>query len=255
MKLDSTELQTRAKSYARDNYVFIYAVMKGASVANAALTVGVILAVQKTIFSPRIAFWIVSFAAVLLTHVTTFRGILFAGHRVNAFDSVLPFLLAIVEFLLFLILLPPISLFQPDGTPDTLWNNWYLILGLHALTASAIVMNRAAQVEKQDFDDELHPLVDHYRKWMRRDIRGSFICGCFWIVMWAVMIFYVLPNYEHWQQLQWLLAIPALLVILMVIRTAENDRRFINNFLLGERISTIENENQEEELNILTIDD
>ena len=234
MKLELTELQNRMKTYAKDNYLFIYSVMKGANLANAALTLAILVAGGAKPLLPRLAFWVVSFAAMVLTYNTTFRGIITTGFRLNWLDSLLPFTLAIIEFLLFSVLLPPGSFYLPSDAPDTFWNHWYLIFALHGINASILVWNRARLLKYEDFDTELHELVGKFEGWLERDIKGAAINGTVWTIVWAVMVFYVLPLFPSLQMWQWLLAIPALATMIFVIYTAEKDREVITEFLTQE---------------------
>ena len=69
MPLEVTELQSRMNNYAKDNYLFIFSVMKGANLANAALTLAIFVAGGAKPLVPHFAFWIVSFAALILTYI------------------------------------------------------------------------------------------------------------------------------------------------------------------------------------------
>lgn len=229
------------KTYTKDNYLFIYSVMKGANLANAALTLAILIAGGAKPILPRLAFWIVSFAAMVVTYNTTFRGVVTTGYRINWLDSLLPFTLAIIEFLLFSVLLPPGSFYLPPEAPDTLWNHWYLIFALHGINASILVWNRARQLKYEDFDNELHELVKMFEKWLNRDIKGAGINGIVWSVVWATMIFSLLPRCPNLQVWQWLLAIPAFLTMIYVIHTAEKDREMTIEFLITK--SNLESQN------------
>lgn len=224
LKLGFRELQTRMRTYARDSYLFIYSAMKGASLANAAYALAIIWGGGPA-FLIRLPFWLVSFAALILTYNATFRGILTAGFRFSWLDSFLPFTLAVIEFLLF-------SMLQQQDPSSPLWNHWYLVFALHSFSASALVWNRARQMEFDDFDDDIHSLIERFEVWLKRDKIGAVINGIVWTGVWVVMNFFVLPRYPSWQKWQCLLAIPALGVMIFVIYTTERDRISIVEYLM-----------------------
>ena len=148
--------------------------------------------------------------------------------------SLLPFTLAIFEFLLFSILLPPGSFYLPSDAPNTLWNHWHLIFALFAINASILVWNRKRQLKRDDFDSKLHGLIGELEGWLKRDIKGAAITGGLWIIIWALMTCVLLPRYRWVQMWHWLLAIPALAIMISVIYLAERDRKTITSHLTGE---------------------
>ena len=102
-KLDLQELLSRSRNHSKDNYLFIYSVMKGATVANAAYTIAIFVTIGLPSLL-RVPFWLVSFAGLILTYNATIVGTLIMGFIPSWRDIVLPFTLAIFEFLLFSIL-------------------------------------------------------------------------------------------------------------------------------------------------------
>lgn len=225
MNADPTSVSTitrermaeRAQAYGRDQYLFVYSVLKGAVLANAAYVLSVFLS-----SSPKnmalFPLWLASFGALILTYNTTFRGTLFLNHRVTWLDTVFPLVLALTEFLLFSVLQTPSSLTR---TPTI----WYLVFGMHNGVACIIVWNRRRQVRFSDYSFDLHPLLIRYSSWLKRDMIGAGASSACWLTVWGALTFYLIPRFRWTAEFHPYLGMAAFAVTAMVIVSAETDRR------------------------------
>ena len=103
-RLDVDDLIARLKSNPRNNYGFIYGVMKGATLANAAFTLTLFWADKSLLSVLSILFWVTSFTAMILTYTSTDVETIVANFRLSWLDTVFPFSLAVFEFMLFSVL-------------------------------------------------------------------------------------------------------------------------------------------------------
>ena len=220
-QLDGSDLTARLKAHARDNYLFIYSVMKGATLANAGYTLAIFFG-GGTAFLPHVPFWIASFLAMILTYNATVVGGLILGFVPTWRDSVLPFTLAVVEFLLF-------SLLQHQDR--TLSGNWYIIFALFDLNCFLITWNILGKIRVEDYDTSLDRLICIYKKRIKRDRLASGINAVSWLAVW-LLIHFLAPKYPRfWDAYQWLLGIAAIGVMVLAIGDQEKTRKQIFEFL------------------------
>lgn len=173
LKLDRQTVAGRLHSLTSDHYSFIYGMMK-----SIALGVGAVILLpligEPLWRVPKLAFWAASVAAIMVSYVTTARGVVLTGFRCSWLDVVVPLGMGIVECLLFLVLQPVTA--SAIATPD-IWRRWPFILSIHMFCAVLVVVNRLAMAKANDFEDELVPLIRKYKRWLKEDIVGAGFCG------------------------------------------------------------------------------
>jgi hypothetical protein len=223
MRLTHEHLVTRVQTYGRDQYLFAYSVAKGAGIANAAYVLSLLL-LAKNYSIQVLPLWLASFGAMLVTYITMFRGTVFLNHRGTWMDTVMPLILALIEFLLFTIL-------QPTSPPRDAFTTWYLLFSIHGFVANVIIWNRDRQIEPGDFSEELHPLILHFKKCLARDWRDSGISAISWLIIWLALSFWPFPKYEWVRQNHTYLGFLAFASMILVIRIAERDREWMLRFL------------------------
>jgi hypothetical protein len=190
--LDIPELAARVKDSPKESYTFIYSVMKGTTLAVAAYVMGEIL-VGKASWQDAMPLWGASFIGLILTYTSTNVGILISNFRLSSLDSLLPFTLGILEFLLFSTLL--------GGTPAPVW---YAVFAVYMFVIFLIVNNVYHKISEEDYnveDDKLWKLAEKYKDQQGRNrvaalavLLESLLLGCaflvtgFFLVQWLAFI-------------------------------------------------------------------
>lgn len=171
LPLSSAELQIRVTSYTYISYSNFAYLIKSGVFAVASLTLIKILAPDESWRLVRISFWAASSGFALVSLVTWNRGSMLSNGRANASDSLLPLLMGIVEYGMFIVLLP-------RKVPGIQWEWWYAFLAAHGFLAMVLVWNRIAQTNvARDFDDDLAQLGRDYVGWIQRDRMGAAAVG------------------------------------------------------------------------------
>jgi hypothetical protein len=225
--VDKQELRTRAKTYSKENYMFIYSVMKGLAVGSAAFTLNTIiqgLANGHERFLFRLPFWVTSFAAMIMTYYAATIGALIWGFLPTLKDIILPFILGAVEFLLFSIL----GGVSPD---DALWHHWYLVFAIFAFVCHLILRNLYSKLKESRYSDDLPKVIEDYMKLMKGDLRDSKTSAILSVIIWAILIFWLIPNYSSWRKWHWLISLAPLGMMIFAIHKQERARLLIANRL------------------------
>jgi hypothetical protein len=213
-QLDRGDLQERLKEHASLNYVTIYSVMKGITLATGAFTLAVLFGEENLSLS-RLCLLIVSFATMVLTYDATHVATLVMNWVPDWRDIVYPFAVAVTEFLLFFIL-------QNENV--TLF--WHPVFGVFALSCSLLLSNVLSKIEESQYAPDLVGLVDDYRQSLRRDRRMSCLHGIAWIGL--SLLIYFIPLLQTYHGV---LALPAIVVIIVAIRGQERDRKWISRLI------------------------
>lgn len=193
MKLDRMVVSDRVQGFALDHYLFVFGIMKGIALGIAALALLPIL--DSPNLWPQLSFWIASFSLVLVSHVTTSRGILLASYNYNLVDLVVSLAIGIIECLLFAIL-------QSSQQHPDMWHYWWVLVAVHGVLAALMVRNRLAITSLDEFDDEMRSLATEYRTWLRRDLIGAAVAGFIASMFAVAMLSWILPNFpsmEMWR--------------------------------------------------------
>lgn len=223
-QIDLEEITSRLKAHPRENYTFIYSIMKGATLANAAWTLGIFLQGRNPFLIPFL-FWVVSFAAMLLTYNTTTVGTLLAGFRITFRDTILPFILAIFEFLLF-------SILQQETTIPY----WYLVFAGFTLSTSLIIHSIIRKLKPDEYELPVRNLIKTYADGMKRDRKHSIILFLFSSVVGLLNLFFI-PLYATWQQWYWVPSIVIGVILATGLYQQEAARRAIADFVVQQQRS------------------
>ena len=136
MPFTASNLQERLQVHGKENYLFIYSVMKGTVVGVAVfILISVFHNASATdpVFWCKLSFWAGSFAAIIMTYYATTVGTLIWVFYPTWEDIILPFILVLAECFLFLVLAKPDS--TARNASDTFWYHWHLAFALFALEA------------------------------------------------------------------------------------------------------------------------
>ncbi len=225
MMLNVRTVADRVQSFTRDQYIFSYGIMKNIALATAGVVL-LTLSEEPETFIPRLAFWLASVGAILVTHSTAARGMLLAGYRYTLLDSLLPLTHGLIEFLLFAVLAP---LKHRTG----LWQYWLLLFGLHGICAMILVLNRLACTTVQDCEAILSPLVEDLLRWLKRDWKGAGACGVAYVAAWTLMHFWIVPVFPWWAKGETVLGMHGMVVMILVWIRAEKERSYIAKVILA----------------------
>lgn len=188
--LTKTDVVERLHVLPLESYALIANVAKGIALGVGSLVLLQILA-KINMEWMRLLPWSASMVAVLLSYVKWTRGTILSNAHANVWDSFIPLLMGVAEFVLFAILVV-----ENEPTPSFLWLNWPVCLAAHSLIASALVNNRLRLTEvKRDFSDDLADLGKEYVEWLRMDRIQAGLSGLFALLLWIVGRAWVLPTY------------------------------------------------------------
>ena len=178
--LTSKDVKDRLHNYPRENYVYIGTIMKGVALYFASLVILDVLRANIWQDWLKLLPWLTSLAAILVSYMTTSRGVVLTSARANIFDSVVPLLMGIAEFLLF-------SVLQTSAQYPNFWLNWFGFLSVHALLAVLLVQNRIKKTVPDDFEEDLEPVRREFIGWLRKDLKGaSGVCSAAF-VLWLIV--------------------------------------------------------------------
>lgn len=188
--LTTKDVVERLHVHPLESYALIANVAKGIALGVGSLVLLQILAKTDSEWM-RLLPWSASMAALLLSYVKWTRGALLSNAHANVWDSFLPLLMGVAEFVLFAVLVV-----GDEKPPSFLWLNWPLCIAAHALIASALVNNRLMLIEvKRDFSSELAGLGREYVDWLRMDRIQAGVSGIFALLMWITGRVWILPAY------------------------------------------------------------
>jgi hypothetical protein len=230
------EVAERLINFPLDRYLYIGSIMRGIAWA-AATYVLLELLINPKKYWPRLLPWFASFLATMVTLTTWGRGVLLTNSRANVWDSVLPTLMGIVEFLLFAILAPrENSDSKRDAEP---WNFWFFALGTHALLAVLLVQNRISNTDiLKDFEPKLQSLATEYMQWMYADRLGATIGAILFFLFGLLMVFVArrFHVFRSWKAYGILFSVLSLIPIIIysnVVSQAESQRQRTDEVVSG----------------------
>jgi hypothetical protein len=167
--LTKERVADRLTEFTPAHYQNVFGIVKGVALGFSAF---VLLPVTTGTDHPwqRFALWIPSVMAVLVSYLTSSRGILLTSHRYNAWDAIVPLLMGLTECILFVLLAP--AAVNLNGQQD-LWLLWSFAFAFHMGLAVLMVSNRIRLFRDQDFEPCLLPLVKDCLGWISSDRAGA----------------------------------------------------------------------------------
>ena len=216
-------LRSRLREYPRDGYLYIGSIMKGVSLAAGTLVLLEILA-DLGVLWPRLVLWLTSVVAVMVTYLTSNKGILLTNSRANLGDSLLPLLVGINEFCLFAVL-------SPRMVSSSLWRMWLIVLAVHALMGLGLVYNRYRIMKKHG--TELENLEDLSKKlidWAKTGVRNTAWGAATAFAVGSLAIF-VLPSWVtgmRYAIVYAALALPFLFILSYIAYDSDRQRQEID---------------------------
>jgi hypothetical protein len=166
--LDGDTVRLRLQNISIAQYYVLNGAIKGGVLAIAGNVAFAIVRedIQRDLLICKGFVFIGSFMLIIATYVTWTRGEMFSAGRYNILDYVLPMLMGLAEFGLFLSIAP--------RTTET-WNIlvWYAVVSFHALMGVSIIVNRLCQTISADYEDDLQDIAMKYRAWLWRDLKGA----------------------------------------------------------------------------------
>jgi len=194
------EFMRRSKGLSRDNLIFVFSVGKAISLSAGTM---VLFNIVLNGFNPTqnfdspqtfilpLGFWLITFCGVLVTYDGAMSGTLFIYHLPRRGETVLTFLMAAFEFLLFAILYP--SFFVKEGV-RTIFGiapiySWFILYALYGLCAFGIITNAMSNIAVEQFKGKkLQKLVEGYKKRVQvqriSSARSAFFSFLFFFVVW-----------------------------------------------------------------------
>jgi hypothetical protein len=228
------ELEARLKTHGKENYLFIYSVMKGVVVGIAVLTLINLFRTTDDghgVFLSKLSLWAASFAAIIMTYYATTVGTLIWVFYPTWKDVILPFVLVIAESLLFLVL-SKLDSAVPDPT-DTFWCNWNLTFAGFALICHLMLWNIYQKVQSSSYKEELEHLINKYRGRVKSDVRSSGVSIIVWYVVWAVWHSWLKNKYPVSRNWLWLSGVAVLILMFFVIKNQAQAHDLIINAVSG----------------------
>lgn len=197
--ITKNEIADRLRDYTFENYLYINSIIKGIALYFATLALSQIFTDFKW---ARLAPWLASMAAILVSYSKWARGALITNSRANIRDTTFPLLMGVAEFFLFSILISDDT--KKDAWHQEFWLNWLFVLAAHSLFAAGLVWNRISTVNLE-LDFAADPQDDANNrgaravgmmmdKWIRVDRRGASIFGAAALLAWIVVRFIILPE-------------------------------------------------------------
>lgn len=240
-KITSSELAARMQLHAKENNLFIFALMKSATVAIAGLALLTIVGrayTGQTQYLLLFPFWVVSLMATILTYNATsvFSNLL--AHSPDWGDVLIPFIKTPLEFMLFAVL------WGTEIYPGV-WHLWPVCFGAFALVSHLKLRHFMSVMSDEYYADDLQPLLARIRNQaIKVDMPSSLISAVVFLVVGIGVN--ILPKFNFVREitpqfLQWVynyssnwqivLAVPAFLGMRQAIKTAGVGRRQIFDHL------------------------
>lgn len=240
-KITSSELAVRMQLHAKENNLFIFALMKSATVAIAGLALLTIVGrayTGQTQYLLLFPFWVVSLMATILTYNATsiFSNLL--AHSPDWGDVLIPFVKTPLEFMLFAVL------WGTEIYPGV-WHLWPVCFGAFALVSHLKLRHFMSVMGDEYYADDLQPLLASIRNQaVKVDMPSSLISA---VAFLAVGIgVNILPKFHFVREitpqfLQWVynyssdwqvvLSVFAFIGMKDAIKTADRGRRQIFDYL------------------------
>jgi hypothetical protein len=164
LHLTLADVRERWRHESRENFLFIYNVMKGATVAAA----GLVIVQAGFHHGGRYLYWLDSFLGLVLTYYGTSVGTLVIPLKLRLLDTVLPFALAVAEIVWFLTL----GTGHSNGPPRA----WFVAYAVWAFLASATIWNvitHGHTAHADPLDNKLQDCLARHLRQLRRDRLAS----------------------------------------------------------------------------------
>lgn len=184
LHLTSADVRERWRHESRESFLFIYNVMKGATVAAA----GLVIVQAGFHHGGRYLYWLDSFLGLVLTYYGTSVGTLVVPLKLRILDTVLPFTLAVAEIVWFLSL----GAGHSNGPPRT----WFVAYAIWAFVASATVWNVMTHehpAHADPLDRELQDCLKSHLMQLRRDRLAAAANGVVGLLL-AVLLYPVISS-------------------------------------------------------------
>ena len=172
-------LLARLENHFSSHYQLIVAIFKGVTLFNGVVALQAILSTHDGPSDLRwkwvaLAFWVASFASIILTYDAILVATLIVTQEPNALDIVLPFIIGLMEFMQFSVLQPLTA--EAGVVPSVAqqlehltW--WPLTHALLATTASLVMMNTQRQLTANlgRLPGDMQVLFRSYKRGLRVD--------------------------------------------------------------------------------------
>lgn len=187
--LTKTDIIERLHNHPLQNYALIANVAKGIALATGSLVLLQIFSQIETAWM-RLIPWAASMALVLTSYMKWNRGILVSNARTNIQDNLFPFMMGVVEFLLFGVLS-----IEKDSNPLR-WLNWCACASAHFFVGTAIVHNRIRLAHpNEDFGDDISSLRREYLCWLKADRLQTICGGILAAAVSTLNVLWIIPSY------------------------------------------------------------
>lgn len=233
MQITRQDLESRFSALGRDQYLFLYSVMKGVSFANGAYVLSLLLQDLEENWL-RLPLWIASICALLVTYSTAFKGNLFLGPRTNLVDIFAPLILSLAEFLLFSVLQPPSPPLGADPNswnPDLLGTKWYFLFSIFSAAAWITIWNRWREFREEDYDADVCRITHKYKDSLLVNLRESAYSTIGFISVFVLLAFVLVPNCFAIEVYHPLFGVVVTGFMMIVLRRAEADQNRIVTLL------------------------
>jgi len=208
VELSGEDILARLREHPRENYTFIFSVMKGVTLANAALAVMTVTVVKPS--AVGLLLWATSFAAFILTYSAVTVGLAMAAFQLGWIDAVVPFSIAILEFLLF-------SVIQDTDV----MHHWYLIFAMYHTGAAIMIHSIIRRTEASQYEPSLKDAVSLYES----RVRGDRLAASLTAIVFTACALIASLGVSWWPRFGWVSAALGLVVMIQAIRQTEKTRR------------------------------
>lgn len=233
--IKSADLRTRARDLSRTNLLFIFGIIKAASI-------GVAVAVFLQIFIdlgeswswlsilnhlPTFFLWAISYMCLIVTFDGAMFATIFLAHIPKKSETFFTFLLVGTESLQFAILSPVLQNQIPYPTVMSVeiqdW--WYAILGFYLIFMYCIVYFGKIEIIKikSDFEQDVYPTVDKYLKSFSVGLKLIFLSFVYTMIIFVTVIILSDPTQEFWFKL--ISSVMYIVIIVYAFILQHNQRR------------------------------
>jgi hypothetical protein len=166
-QISKANLSSRLQDYPRGNYSTVFSVMKGVTLANAALVISPIVGTRSV---TSILLWLASFLAVVLTNQAVMFGtVIIAWNRLKLREIVFSFILGILEFWLF-----GLSVAKTLGP-------WLLCFAAFSMIGGALAMNAASEARPAQYAADVQSSVKKYADAQKVVVAIAGLSSVFWL--------------------------------------------------------------------------
>lgn len=214
-KISSEHFHSRAVELAGGHLLFVFGIMKGISIAAAAVVIAdIILNAWGTIYNSiaiidgilevavKIALFCTSFQVMLVTYDGAFFGTLFISKIPGRKETTYNFIQAGLEFLLFAILAPQIFNI-PDSKSTINLDNlviWFCVFSLYGLYAYRIIKTAINSIDIDNHDARIKYVVKNYLNDLKAPntsspLNGSKMSALISLIMFVILVWVAFFQY------------------------------------------------------------